>query len=34
LRLQDFKRDIESGLHSVGYTEVEFDPEGYRSAVQ
>ena len=34
LRLQDFKRDIESGLQAVGYAEVEFDPEGYRSAAE
>jgi len=34
LRLQDFKRDIESGLQAVGYADVEFDPEGYRSAAE
>ena len=34
LRLQDFRRDIESGLRAVGYAEVEFDPEGYRSAAE
>jgi uncharacterized protein len=32
LRMQYCRRDIESGLQAVGYTEVEFDPEGYRSA--
>ncbi len=34
LRLQDCRRDIESGLQAVGYAEVEFDPEGYRSAAE
>lgn len=34
LRLQDFRRDIESGLRAVGYAEVEFDLEGYRSAAE
>ena len=34
LRLQDFKRDIESGLQAVGYADVEFDSEGYRSAAE
>jgi uncharacterized protein len=34
LRLQDFKRDIESGLQAVGYADVEFDLEGYRSAAE
>lgn len=33
-RLPSLKRDIESGLKAVGYAEVEFDLEGYRSAAE